>query len=290
MENKSGAPMLMFANYLHKKRDENSILCDCESLAALFNHRTDYGDSKKYQMGNGYFTVDGIAVVPVMSPMMKGSRYYSDQSKLTALMQELKADSSVKGVLNVFDSPGGSVAGTSDYGDSIADLSISKPCIAYCQDMCASAAYWAASQCSKVFSNSTALVGSIGVISALVDASKLYEDMGVKVIPLVTGKFKGAGDESQPATAETVDYMQGIVDDLYEPFLSAVNKGRGISKTAIKGMEAAVFIGQKAVDNGLVDKICTLEEAFNTVSRMANKNSGVKSKAVYALEKARFEI
>ena len=212
---------------------------------------------------------------------MKGYGY-PDQSELRALMDSLVDDSSVKGVLNVFASPGGSVAGTADYGDAVAALSASKPCYAYCEDMCASAAYWAASLCSKIFANSTALVGSIGVISWLTDATKMYEEMGIKDIPITTGKFKVAGDPSQAATPEIIDYMQSTIDAIFGEFVGQVAKGRGLSAKKIKEMEAKVFMGQEAVEQGLVDKICSIDEAFNSVLRATN-NGGKSHKAMIDL-------
>lgn len=278
MENKHGAAMLIYPNYIPHKRDNESVLARLNSFAARAGIPF---EAKAFSRG-AYAVSNGIAVVPIFGGMMKGCGY-PDQSELKALMQSLKADSSVKGVLNVFDSPGGSVAGTADYGSAVADLATSKPCYAYCEDMCASAAYWAASLCNKVFANSTALVGSIGVISWLTDATKMYESMGIKEIPITTGKFKVAGDPSQEATPEIVDYMQATIDDIYGEFLNAVSAGRGLSKTKIKDMEAKVFMGQKAVDAGLVDKICSLEDAFGLVSKAANKTPPKSSAALSAL-------
>ncbi len=274
MENKSGVPMLMYSNFLHRKRDKASVKENFDSFALRMAQQggvcASYGNS-------GYMSVNGVAIVPVMGAMMKGWGY-PDQSELAALMKSLKSDSSIRGVLKVFDSPGGSVAGTSDYGDSVAELSAVKPVIGYAEDMICSAAYWAGSQCTKLFANSTAIIGSIGVISWLTDYSEMLAEMGIKEIPLVTGKFKAAGDPSQAATPEVVDYMQNIINDLYEPFVSAVNVGRGIAKSKIKDLNAAVFVGSKAVDNGLIDGVCTIDAAFEMVSKMANKTVG-KNKA-----------
>ncbi len=258
--------MLLYPNYIAKKRD---------SALALAAISAKFGRSSNSR--GGYVVSDGVAIVPVFGALMKGWGY-PDQSELRSLMGELKNDSSVKAVLKVFDSPGGSVAGTSDYGASVRALSDSKPVIAYCEDMCCSAAYWVACSCSKILANSTAFVGSIGVISWLTDASKMYEEMGVKEIPITTGKYKAAGDESQEATLEIVDYMQSKIDDLFTQFVDHVSSGRSISKKAIRDMNAAVFVGQKAVDAGLVDGICSIDDAYGMALRMANKQPS-KNKA-----------
>ncbi len=278
MENKTGAAMLIYPNYLAQKRDKETFVSKFKSLLRGIGA---YSDWDEYNGNPGYVVANGVAIVPVMGAMMKGWGY-PDQSELRGLMQNLKSDVSVKGVLNVFDTPGGSVAGTADYGSSVADLAAAKPCFAYCEDMCASAGYWAASNCGKIFANSTALVGSIGVISWLTDASKMYEENGIKDIPITTGKFKAAGDPSQPATQEVIDYMQETIDAIYGEFLNVVSTGRGISKTKIKEMEAKVFMGQEAVNQGLVDKICSLDEAFNSVVR-ATAKTGKSNKAMLAL-------
>lgn len=276
--NSNDAPMLMYPKFLQAKERVFSN----ERMNAIASTIGAYSGGGMQNRG-GYFTINNIAVVPVMGPLMKGWGY-PDQSELRSLMRALKDDSSIHGVMKVFDSPGGSVAGTSDYADDLGALSASKPCVAYCEDMCASAAYWAASQCSKVYANSTALVGSIGVISFLTDASEYYKSIGVKEIPLVTGKFKAAGDPSQPATPEIVEYMQDKIDSIYDCFVSAVNKGRGISGAKIRAMEAAVFVGQAAVEQGLVDEICTMDKAFAALTRMVNKQSkGSNAKATLSL-------
>ncbi len=283
METNDGAAMLLYPNFIPRKRDKETAKETCWNLFSRLmsdSPMADYGE-ESYSNRSPYFVRNGIAIVPVFGAMMKGYGY-PDQSALTSLMQSLKDDASIRGVLKVFDTPGGSVAGTSDYGDSVSELSAAKPCVGYAQDMCCSAGMWIASSCNKLFANQTAIVGSIGVISWLTDASKMFEENGIKRIPLKTGAFKAAGDPSQPATPEIVDYMQGVVDDMYEPFVSAVNKGRGISKGAIKDMNAAVFVGPKAVEKGLVDKICSLDEAYNCVLKMSAK-SGKSNKATLAL-------
>lgn len=271
MENKSGAMMMINPRHSYLKRDKEEAISHIKALG----NRIKCESSFRSHGNSGYLTANGIAIVPCSGPMMKGGGYrgYADQSELASIMQSLASDSSIKGCLKIFDTPGGSVAGTADYGDSIAAFTASKPCIGYAQDMCCSAGMWAASQCSKLFSNSSAMIGSIGVISWLTDATKMYEEAGIKDIPIMTGKYKAAGDPSQPATPEIVDYMQSTIDDLYDQFLSAVNKGRGIPKANIKSMEAAVFVGEKAVKNGLIDGICSIDDAYNMVSKMANRST-----------------
>jgi len=269
---KNSAPMLIHPHYLAHKRGRDAMKATLETISARAPRHM-----QEAVYGDGYMRMGGVAIMPVFGAMMKGGGY-PDQSEMRGAMKALKADVDVKCVLKIFDSPGGSVAGTADYAEAISSLG--KPTIAYCEDMCASAAYWGASCCDKIYANSTAFVGSIGVISWLTDATKYYEDAGIKEIPITTGKFKAAGDPSQPATEETIEYMQSKIDAIYEQFVSTVAKRRGISKAKIKEMNAAVFVGEDAVSNGLVDGICSLDDCFDMAAKIANRWNPSKTKAM----------
>lgn len=62
------------------------------------------------------------------------------------------------------------MAGTDDLARDVKAASRAKPLWAHIEDMGASAAYWVASQASKITANSeTALVGSIGTLQVIHD-------------------------------------------------------------------------------------------------------------------------
>ena len=78
-------------------------------------------------------------------------------------------DRTVRNVLLMFDSPGGTVTGVPETAARIAALAEQKNVFAYCEGMCCSAAFWLASQCTQIFSTSSAQMGSVGVYLALLD-------------------------------------------------------------------------------------------------------------------------
>ncbi len=228
---------------------------------------------------NNYFVDNGIAMIPIFGAMMKNCGY-PDQSELRALVARAAGDSSINGVMLIIDSPGGTVSGTEDLASAIEGLE--KPCYSYIEDLGASAAYWTASASDKIFSN-RAIVGSIGVISELVDASKYYKEQGIEIHQIVTGDFKGVGDESQPATPEKLDYLQHQIDAMGEVFFASVAKNRGMSAKSIRDMQAKVFLGQEAVDAGLVDKMCSFNEAMGALRKVANAGGIARKQKAMAL-------
>jgi len=232
-------------------------------------------------------TPGGIAVIGVFGPMFKGygSWGYADQAELSATVRQAAADPHIGGIMLLIDSPGGSVAGTGDLAAEVKAANAVKPVMAYIEDCGCSAAYWTAANARAIYSNDTAAVGSIGVVTALVDASKAFESAGIKVTPIVTGKFKGVGDPSQPVTQEHVDYVQEHVDALFGHFVDAVAKGRGIRGETVRKLEAKVFIGEQAAANKLTDGVMGFDKALAMLAKeVRNGGSNKRAKALMALE------
>lgn len=162
------------------------------------------------------------------------------------------------------DSPGGSVSYIDELASEVAAAAKQKKVVAVCEDNCMSAAYWVASQATEVVANSeTANVGSIGVFMALVDASKYAESEGLRVVVVKAGQFKGVGIPGVAITAEHEEYLQGLVEAVYEQFVSQVARGRGVSSEVVSGWaDGRVYTAKDGVSMGLVDSIETLDEVI----------------------------
>ena len=116
---------------------------------------------------------DGIAKIPIQGVILKqvpaAFRWLGIQATGTTetarAIDQAVASDDVKAIEFFVDSPGGSVAGVQELADQI--YAIDKPTTAAISDLSASAAYWLASQADSVEANASALVGSIGVYSAV---------------------------------------------------------------------------------------------------------------------------
>ncbi len=220
----------------------------------------------------------GIATIPVKGPINRGDGYLgeTDLNDVVANCQRAMNDPSISGVIMKFDTPGGTASGCAHAAATVAALSAAKPTIAHC-DMCCSAGMYLASQTRKTFATSDAIVGSIGTTMELVDASAMYEKMGVKFHVIDTGKYKNIGNPTQPVTDEDKAYAQVIVDDLFDGFVKSVAKGRNISQQKVRDMEAKIYIGQKAMDVGLIDGVCSMNDCYSMVSKLAAKSGGMRN-------------
>ncbi len=232
------------------------------------------GDGREYEMLPG-----NVAVIQVAGTLTKYGSSFDDSSSSIAVRRKVRQaanDPDVLGILIRFDSPGGSSAGTQDLADDVAAAATRKPVYAYCEDLCASAAYWVASQCSKVFCNRSAMVGSIGTYAVLQDMSGMATQLGIKVHVVRAGAFKGAGEPGTEITAEQLAEWQRVVDETNDFFLRGVASGRKMGLSKVQELaDGRVHIGQAAVSLGLVDAVQTLDE---TVTQLTTKVKKGKTK------------
>jgi signal peptide peptidase SppA len=218
--------------------------------------------------------VDGVAVVNLSGVMMKTVSSLSSGTSTVNARRQIRsaiADPNVKAILMRIDSPGGTVAGTSDLADEItAAIAAGKPCYAYVEDLCASAAYWVASQCEKVFANTTAGVGSIGTYMTVYDAAPAAAQQGVKVHVVRAGAFKGVGTPGTEITPEQLGEMQRHVNALNDQFVAAVAKGRKFSaETAVSLADGRMHVGKNALSLGLIDGVQSFEATLSQLRAFA---------------------
>ncbi len=275
-------PMLMEPNRLASLIESQRILRVNVQTKEPVIHITTADKTMALAIGAGYTILQGgVAIVPIIGPMFKGegSWGYADQSEIRANVRKAVNDQAVSAIMFLIDSPGGSVAGTMDLADEIRAAGKIKPTMAYAEDLMASAAMWAGAAANEIYANASALIGSIGVITAVADYSEAMKNAGIKVHTIATGKYKAAGSPYKEATQEELDYIRSRIDATYEQFVDAVAKGRGIRGETIKKMEAAVFTAKDAEEKKLIDGVMSFDQAFMKLSKRA-RSGGAKVRAL----------
>jgi capsid assembly protease len=206
--------------------------------------------------GVAVLTLEGV-MAPKANLMMQISGGVSTQMATTQIESAI-ADPRVTSLVLAIDSPGGSVFGTPELAATVAELAKIKPIVTVSDATLASAAYWVGSAANAVFiSGPTVQVGSIGVVS-----SHNYDPRAAGTTTEITaGKYKRIDSTAAPLTEEGRAYMQSQVDHLYSVFVDAVAVNRGATPQAVleQMADGRVFIGQQAVDRGLVDGFATVD-------------------------------
>lgn len=210
--------------------------------------------------------VDGIAIVSIDGPMMKHAASMSDNVSTVMKRRsiiELANDPSIHGIMVKLCTPGGTVQGTPELGESILFAREKKPVWAYGCDLLASAGYWVGSQCERIETNALCKVGSIGTLSVAFDLSEKASKEGIKVHVLSTGAFKGAFVAGAPITEAHLLEAKSQLEKINGFFLEAIQSGRGFdAETAKKLADGRVWIGSDAVELGLSDGVSKFDDYF----------------------------
>lgn len=178
---------------------------------------------------------------------------------------ELALDPSVTSILLDIDSGGGQVNGMSDVAEVLATVDAKyKPVFAHTGGGMMSAAYYVGSTARQLTASSMAEVGSIGVLIVHKSVARALQQNGIDVTVIRAGEFKALGNPFEELSDTAKADLQKRCDYSYDLFLQHVAERRGVMKSYAKDTmgEGRVFIGQQAVDVGLVDALGSIDFAL----------------------------
>jgi protease-4 len=182
-------------------------------------------------------------------------------------------DSNVKAVVLRVDSPGGSAFASEIIRDAVLDLKAAgKPVVVSMGSLAASGGYWIASAGDEIYASPTTITGSIGIFSFFPTFENAAAYWGVNIdgvgtTPLSSIAAAGLG----PLEENIADVLQQSVEKGYRDFLQVVAEGRNLSPEYVDQVgQGRVWIGAKALELKLVDKIGDIDDAVAAAARLAN--------------------
>lgn len=191
-----------------------------------------------------------------------------DLADVDAALGRCADDPSIECVVLAINSPGGSCMGTPETAARVAALCKEKEVVAFVDGVCASAAYYIASQADLVIATPSSVIGSIGVYIAVMDESRAMEMEGYKIELMKSGTFKAMGASFKSITPEERAIFQATSDEIYAEFTAAVNSKRpGVASETMQGQ---CFRGAKALAAGLADELTgqSLDEYVSDCMRL----------------------
>ena len=236
----------------------------------------------------GYRAVDGVAVISAMGGLVHRTRLAADSSlligynDLAADLEDALAQADVHAIALVLDSPGGEVSGAFELAERIYAARGRKPIVAVADGMAASAAYLAASAADEVVLTNTSYVGSIGVVMRHVDFSRALANDGITVSHIFAGEHKVGGNPYQPLPDAVRAALQADIEGLYQMFVQAVAKHRGLSEQAVRDTRAGVYRGVAAVAARLADRIGTVDAVVAELA--ARRNHAASGGVAFSLQ------
>jgi protease-4 len=208
-----------------------------------------------------------IAVVRLYGPIAGGGR----TAELVETLRRVRRSRRVPAVVIDVDSGGGAASAADALFLAVERLARAKPVVAAIRGTGASGAYLAVLASQRIVANPTAIVGSIGVISAGPRIPRLLERAGVSVSERRAGRLKGMGAPWREETPEEAEKEQDLVDAIYERFVGRVAQARRLPEERVRELATGeVWLGDRAVEIGLVDEIGDLERAVEIAAELAH--------------------
>lgn len=242
----------------------------------------------------GVTMVDNVAVIPVIgviAPRMDLFSAISGGVSAETLIQNIETaleDPDVDAIVLKMDSPGGTVNGTKQVGDLIYRSRGIKPIYTHVSGTMASGGLWIGTASERVSAIDTADIGSIGVVMSHTDYSKMDEKEGIKRTFITAGKYKRIVNNAEPLSEEGRAYLQELLDDYYDLFITAVAQHRGVTKQVVldKMADGRMFVAPKALERGIIDSIESIETTIELAAKAAeNHGTGGKSNPKKVVEK-----
>lgn len=218
-------------------------------------------EQQEYRIREG-----GVAVLSVEGVLAPKANLFmrvcggASTQLLSKQVESAIADPRVRGLILQVDSGGGSALGVPELSDTIRELSSIKPIVTVTDGVMASGAYWLGSAANAVYgSGTTVQVGSIGVVMT---HDYTPNATGRQTTEITAGRYKRMATSAKPLDDEASAYLQQMVDHIYSVFVDAVAVNRGVSADAVLQhmADGRIFIGQQAVDAGLIDGFATVDQ------------------------------
>jgi protease IV len=219
------------------------------------------------------FAMLGIAIYPtIKKDLGVDSKYHtavidvvgiiaedkdSNAADIIESLRDAVKDKNTKGIILHSNSPGGSPVQSAYVYEEIRNIKKEHPDLpvyAVVSDICASGCYYIASASDKIFVNQSSLIGSIGVLMEGFGFVDGMQKLGVERRLLTAGAHKAMLDPFSPPKADETKYMQGLLDQVHQQFISAVKAGRGDRlKETTDMFSGLVWTGEAGVKLGVAD-------------------------------------
>ncbi len=172
-------------------------------------------------------------------------------------LREAVKDNQTKGIILHSNSPGGSPVQSNYVYEEIRNIKKEHPNLpiyAVVSDICASGCYYIASASDKIFVNPSSLIGSIGVIMEGFGFVDIMQKVGVERRLITAGTHKAMLDPFSPPKNDETIFVQDLLNQVHQQFITAVKTGRGDRLKETPDMfSGLVWTGEASVKLGVAD-------------------------------------
>lgn len=215
---------------------------------------------------------------------------FSDLSTVIneSLVKKLRAaaeDDNIKAVVLRVNSGGGAATTSTLINNEIKNLKTKKPVVISMGNYAASGGYMISAPGNLIVASPYTLTGSIGIFAVIPNIKGTLNKVGLKTETVSTTE-SGVISLVQPMSDKQKEVMQKFIERGYDDFISMVAEGRGMTKVQVDSIgQGRVWLGNKASELGLVDKIGGLQLAIEEAARLAELSD---YRVVHKIDKVNF--
>ncbi|NIW23484.1 MAG: signal peptide peptidase SppA [Gammaproteobacteria bacterium] len=217
---------------------------------------------------------DSVAVLVAAGTILDGEQPPGTigGDSTAALIRGLHDDESVKALVLRVDSGGGS-AFASDV--ILRELEVfqesGRPLVVSMGSVAASGGYWISMSADEIWASSATLTGSIGIGATIPTVPRTLDALGIHVDGVGTTELAGQFDLMRPLGPDIADMIGQAIQYGYENFITKVAAHREQDLNAVDAVVARgrVWVGSRAQDHDLVDRIGNLDDAIASAAELA---------------------
>ncbi|MBL4631528.1 MAG: signal peptide peptidase SppA, partial [Paraglaciecola sp.] len=217
--------------------------------------------------------MDKVAIVVAKGTILNGNKKPGQigGDSTAKLLRKARYDDTVKSVVLYVDSPGGSAFASEIIRQEVDNLqAVGKPVVAVMSTYAASGGYWISAGADKIISAPSTITGSIGIFGMFLTFEKTLDYLGVHTDGVGTTEFAGMGI-TKTLDPKVAAIMQRGIEHGYDQFISLVADKRDMSKEEVDHIaQGRVWIGNTALELGLVDELGYLEDGVKAAAELAN--------------------
>ena len=221
-----------------------------------------------------------------------GSTQALSSGAMKKVIEQVRDDSSIKGVILRVDSPGGDSVASDEILHQLKLLSKVKPLVVSMSDVAASGGYFISMTGDPVLAYPDTITGSIGVLYIRPNARDLFNKLGVQAEMITRGKLANMDSLFNPLSDPAQQKLHGLIQATYQSFVSKVAAARRRTYDQVDPIaQGRVWMGAQAKQNGLVDDTGGIDRAIALVRQKAKlPPTGDTDLVVFPAKRSLYEI
>jgi len=195
--------------------------------------------------------------------------FIADPRPTVQALRDLAEDDGIKAVVFRVESPGGVVAPSQEIHDQVRRTAEKKPVVVSMGALAASGGYYVSAPATRILANPGTATGSIGVLIQFKEVHALFDKLGLRAQTLKSGPMKDAGSPFREMSEAEQAVFQGLIDDLFDQFVTAVAEGRKLEPASVRDLaDGRVYSGRQALHLGLVDQLGGFWDAVGVAAEL----------------------